>query len=95
MASTSNIGVVTPCGGRTKRHTHGQQRSDEPAVFLDFLAFGLFFYSMMKKGGCGMHGHGGHDHASHGHDASASPDAQHAPAEPSRTEHGHQQHHGG
>ncbi len=27
---------------------------------LYFLGFGLFFYWMMKKGGCGMHGHGGH-----------------------------------
>jgi Cu+-exporting ATPase len=118
---------------------------------LYFLAFGLFFYWMMKRGGCGMHahgGHGGHDHAGHGRGAPAGPDAQHAdvsgstkdpvcgmpidpkravgmrtvgdrtfyfcsadclakfdadpegmasraPAEPSRAEHGHHQHHGG
>jgi YHS domain-containing protein len=34
---------------------------------LYFLAFGFLFYWMMRKGGCGMHGHrhGGHaaDHA--------------------------------
>jgi len=27
---------------------------------LYFLAFGLLFYWMMRRGGCGMHGHGGH-----------------------------------
>ncbi len=31
---------------------------------LYFLAFGFLFYWMMKKGGCGMHGHG-HDHTGH------------------------------
>ena len=48
---------------------------------LYFLGFGLFFYWMMKKGGCGMHahgGHGGHDHAGHGRGAPGGPDAQHA-----------------
>ena len=45
---------------------------------LYFLAFGLFFYWMMKKGGCGMHAHGGHGHAGDGNDAPAGPDAQHA-----------------
>jgi Cu+-exporting ATPase len=45
---------------------------------LYFLAFGLFFYWMMKKGGCGMHTHGGHDHAGHGHDDPAGPDARHS-----------------
>jgi YHS domain-containing protein len=27
---------------------------------LYFLAFGFFFYWMMKRGGCGTHAHGGH-----------------------------------
>jgi len=47
---------------------------------LYFLAFGLFFYWMMKRGGCGMlcHGsHGGHDHAGHGRGAAAGADGQH------------------
>lgn len=35
---------------------------------LYFLGFGLLFYWMMKKGGCGMHGHGGHGHQD-GHSA--------------------------
>ena len=43
---------------------------------LYFLAFGLFFYWMMKRGGCGMHAHGGH--TGHDQDAAAGPDAQRA-----------------
>jgi len=36
---------------------------------LYFLVVGLFFYWMMRKGGCGMHGHGhgGHSHGGGGH----------------------------
>lgn len=60
MASMSNIGVVAPCGARTKE-THPWAANGLTSL-LYFLAFGLFFYWMMKKGGCGMHGHGGHDH---------------------------------
>ena len=47
---------------------------------LYFLAFGLFFYWMMKRGGCGMHahgGHGGHDHGGHERDAAAGPPRAH------------------
>ena len=43
---------------------------------LYFLAFGLFFYWMMKRGGCGMHAHGGH--TGRDHDAAAGPDVQRA-----------------
>jgi len=40
-----------------------------------FVGFGLFFYWMMRKGGCGMHGHGhGHGGHSHGH-GGGQPDA--------------------
>lgn len=42
------------------------------------LAFGLFFYWMMKRAGCGMHAHGGHGHAGHEHDAPGGAGAQHA-----------------
>jgi Cu+-exporting ATPase len=55
--------------------------SDGLTSLLYFLAFGLFFYWMMRRGGCGMHahgGHGGHDHAGNGHDAPAGPDGQDA-----------------
>ncbi|MCZ7618939.1 MAG: YHS domain-containing protein [Myxococcota bacterium] len=48
---------------------------------LYFLAFGLFFYWIMKKGGCGLHAHGSHgrhDHAGQGYDPSVGPNAQHA-----------------
>jgi hypothetical protein len=44
---------------------------------LFFLAFGLFFYWMMKKRGCSMHGHGGHNRAGHVHADPAGPDARH------------------
>ena len=40
--------------------------SDGISSLLYFLAFGLFFYWMMRKGGCGMHGHGAHGHPGHG-----------------------------
>lgn len=29
---------------------------------LWFLVFGALFFFMMRKGGCGMHVHGGHQH---------------------------------
>jgi len=35
---------------------------DALSSMLYFVGFGLLFYWMMKKGGCGMHGHGGHGH---------------------------------
>jgi len=41
---------------------------------LYFLGFGLFFYWMMRKGGCGMHGHGDHSGHRHGEDAPSNTD---------------------
>jgi len=39
---------------------------DALSSLIYFLAFGGLFYWMMKRGGCGMHGHGGHGaHGSH------------------------------
>lgn len=40
---------------------------------LWFLLFGVLFFFMMRKGGCGMHAHGGHQHGGDhaGHDAGA------------------------
>lgn len=36
------------------------------ANILWFLGFGAIFFFMMRKGGCGMHAHGGHQHGDGG-----------------------------
>jgi hypothetical protein len=62
---------------------------------LYFLAFGFFFYWMMKKGGCGMHSHGSHadhgrselgndKHAGHSEQREAGSDSTRDPSEESR-----------
>lgn len=38
-----------------------------------FLVFGALFYFMMRKGGCGMHVHGGHQHGDGGHAGHGAP----------------------
>jgi len=38
---------------------------DTLTSFLYLAGIGLFFYWMMRRGGCGMHG--GHGHDGHGH----------------------------
>lgn len=48
---------------------------------LWFLLFGALFYFMMKKGGCGMHAHGGHDHGGdHSGDEHGAGEASHGEA---------------
>lgn len=52
--------------------------TDSLTSLLYFLGFGLFFYWIMRNGGCGMHAHGRHaDHR--GHDTAPASVDVHAP----------------
>jgi YHS domain-containing protein len=55
-------------GERDSSHVESEESAMWESI-LWFLIFGAFFYFMMKRGGCGMHAHGGHGHGEHGHHA--------------------------